>query len=110
MKAQLKMHHGTPTVFLDDQPAFFGCHLIGGIIPEDMLRNQPYMRRYAEAGVHIYSCGSPNEIFAPHGADEPDRFDFSVLDPGMQIYVDADPQALFLLRLQFDTRWLPWWN
>jgi hypothetical protein len=29
VKAQLKLHNGTPTVFLDDQPTFFGCHLVG---------------------------------------------------------------------------------
>ena len=112
MKAQLKMHNGTPTVFVDDQPIFFGCHLIGGIDPDEMKLQQPYMRRYAEAGVHIFSCGSPNEMWVAHRPDEPDIFDFSMLDAGMQRYIEADPQALFLMRMQFDTRSSPanWWN
>jgi hypothetical protein len=112
MKAQLKLHNGTPTVFLDDQPAFFGVHLIGGIDPDEMLLQQPWMRRYRDAGVHIYSCGSPNDIWQPHQAGDPVPYDFSVLDAGMQRYIDADGEALFLLRMQFDTRWSAdnWWN
>ncbi len=112
MKAQLKLHNGTPTVFLDDVPAFFGCHLIGGIDPDEMLLQQPYMRRYRDAGVHLYSCGSPNDIWQPHQAGEVVPYDFTVLDAGMQRYIDADPEALFLLRMQFDTRWSAnnWWN
>jgi len=112
MKAQLKLHNGTPTVFLDDLPAFFGCHLIGGIDPDEMLLQQPYMQRYRDAGVHLYSCGSPNDIWQPHQPGETVPYDFTVLDAGMQRYIDADPQALFLLRMQFDTRWSGnnWWN
>ena len=112
MKAQRKRHNGTPTVFLDGQPAFFGCHLIGGIDPDEMLLQQPWMRRYRDAGVHIYSCGSPNDIWQPHRRGEPVPYDFTVLDAGMQRYIDADPAALFLMRMQFDTRWSAnhWWN
>ena len=69
MKAQLKLHNGTPTVFLNDAPAFFGCHLIGGIDPDEMLLQQPDMRRYRDAGVHLYSCGSPTDIWQPHTAE-----------------------------------------
>ena len=53
MKAQLKLHNGTPTVFIDDQPAFFGVHLVGWMHPDRLAENQPYARKYAEAGVHI---------------------------------------------------------
>ena len=35
MKAQLRNHNGTPTVFFDDVPAFFGCHLVGGMDPKN---------------------------------------------------------------------------
>ena len=112
MKAQLKMHNGTPTVFLNDQPAFFGCHLIGGMDLEQMLLEQPYMRRYAGAGVHIYSTGTPNETWPGPRPDNAYPYDFSMVLPGMQRYIDADPQALFLVRIAFDTRWTPgtWWN
>jgi len=112
MKAQLKMHNGTPTVFLDDQPAFFGCHLIGGMDPAAMKLDMPYMRRYAEAGVHIYSTGTPNETWPGPRPGNPYPYDFSMVPAGMQPYIDADPKAMFLVRMAFDTQWTPgrWWN
>ena len=42
MKAQLKLHNGTPTVFLNDQPAFFGVHLVGYMEPARLTGNQPW--------------------------------------------------------------------
>jgi len=112
MKAQLKMHNGTPTVFLNDQPAFFGCHLIGGMDPAAMKLDMPYMRRYAEAGVHIYSTGTPNETWPGPRPGNPYPYDFSMVPAGMQPYIDADPKAMFLVRMAFDTQWTPgrWWN
>lgn len=48
MKAQLKHYHGTPTVFLDDQPAFFGCHLVGYMDVKNPTENQDIARKYTE--------------------------------------------------------------
>ena len=55
MKAQLKPHNGTPTLFLDDQPAFFGDQLVGYMYPDNVNEHQPYSQKYGDAGVHIYS-------------------------------------------------------
>ena len=112
MKAQLKMHNGTPTVFLNDQPAFFGCHLVGYMDPNNLDENQHIARKYAEAGVHIYSIDTLNvEWCGPHAGD-PSHYDFSIVVPRMQSYIDVDPHATFLLRMCFETRWTPgnWWN
>jgi hypothetical protein len=35
MKAQLKNYNGTPTVYLDGKPSFFGCHLVGYMDPQN---------------------------------------------------------------------------
>jgi hypothetical protein len=45
VKAQLKNHNGSPTVFIDGQPVFFGCHLVGYMLPDRLLENQPYARK-----------------------------------------------------------------
>ena len=54
MKVRLKPHNGTPTVFIDDQPAFFGAQLVGWMHPDKPTEHQPYARRCAEAGIHIF--------------------------------------------------------
>src|SRR5678816_2189409 len=112
MKAQLKLHNGTPTVFLDDQPAFFGCHLVGGMDPKNLTENQPHVKKYAEAGVHIYSVDNFSYDWVGPRPDNPLPYDFKDVVPRMQTYIDMDPQALFLMRMSFDTRWPPsdWWN
>ncbi|MFN8446087.1 MAG: hypothetical protein U0175_35175 [Caldilineaceae bacterium] len=112
MKAELKMHNGTPTVFLNDQPIFFGCHLVGYMYPDKLTQHQPYARRYAEAGVHIYSVDTLTHEWPGPRPDNPSPYDFSLVAPRMQSYIDVDPQAMFLLRMGFETRWAPnnWWN
>ena len=81
MKAQLKPHNGTPTVFIDDQPAFFGCHLVGYMHPDHLLDNQPYARKYAEAGVHIYSVDNFTHEWVGPRPDNPSPYDFSLVVP-----------------------------
>ena len=112
MKAQLKIFNGTPTVFLDDQPAFFGCHLVGYMDPKNLLENQPYARKYSQAGIHIYSIDTLTQEWCGPRPGHPEPYDFSIVVPRMQSYIDVDPQALFLLRMGFETRWSPgnWWN
>jgi hypothetical protein len=112
LKAQLKSHNGTPTVFLDDRPAFFGCHLVGYMYPDKLKEHQPYARKYAEAGVHIYSVDNFTHEWVGPRPHDPSPYDFSVVLPRLQSYLEVDPQAMFLLRMGTDTRWLPnnWWN
>lgn len=112
MKAQLKQHNGTPTVFLDDQPAFFGCHLVGYMYPDKPNEHQHIARKYAEAGIHIYSVDNlTHEWVGPHPERE-GQFDFAAVAPRLQSYIDVDPQATFLMRVGLDTRWAPssWFN
>jgi hypothetical protein len=109
MKAQLKMLNGTPTVFLDGQPAFFGCHKLGTMSDEDLRITTPVIREHARVGIHIYSIDAKNNArCGPH----PDIYDFSGVKSNLQSLIDADPQALFLLLFQLETRGLPndWWN
>jgi hypothetical protein len=112
MKAQLKKYNGTPTVFLDDQPAFFGCHLVGYMRPDEFKISQPYVRQYAEAGIHIYSVDSLTHEWVGPRPDNPGHYDFSLVGPRLESYVEVDPEAKFLLRVSLETKWLPasWWN
>jgi hypothetical protein len=113
MKAQLKNHNGTPTVFLDDQPAFFGCHLVGSMDIHNPNEHQDIARKYAEAGVHIYSVDNiyPEEWTGPHPGN-PSPYDFSPVVPRLQSYIDADPEAKFLMRVYVETRLTDgnWWG
>ncbi len=112
MKAQVKNHNGTPTIFLDDRPVFAGIHWVAGIDPNFLEINQDCVRRFSEAGIHIYSIDAiSTEWCGPHPGN-PGHFDFFSVAPRLQNVIDADPDALFLLRLGFETRYLAnmWWG
>ena len=64
MKAQLKMHNGTPTVFFDDQPAFFAVHLVGYMMPDKLTEHQDIAKKYADAGVHIFHLNEAGNALA----------------------------------------------
>ncbi len=112
MKAQVKMHHGTPTVFLDDQPVFAGCQLLGSLRPEYLSYNQDVAREFARAGIHIYSIDAIGPEWCGPRPGNPSHFDFTPTAPRLQNFLDADPQALFLLRLGFEMRGptYDWWR
>jgi hypothetical protein len=113
MKAQLRDHHGTPTVFFDDTPVFFGCHLVGGMDPKNPNQHQEIARKYAQAGIHIYSVDNLNNVeWCGPRPGNPGHYDFWPVVPRLQGYIDVDPEAMFLLRMCFETRWTPdnWWN
>src|SRR5258706_12176450 len=112
MKAQVKQHNGTPTLFLDDQPVYGNMHLFGGWNPNGFEETLKAIRRFAANGIHIYSIDAVGpEWNGPHTGD-PQQHDYSETAPRLQRVVDADPDALFLLRLGFETRWQDpkWWN
>lgn len=112
MKAQLKNHNGTPTVFLDDQPAFFGCHLVGYMVPDKLTQHQSFAAKYAEAGVTIHSVDNFTHEWVGPRPDDPRQYDFTLVAKRMETYLEANPNALFLMRMGFDTRWPPstWFN
>ncbi len=112
MKAHIRNHNGTPTLFLNDEPAFAGMHLLGGISPAGLAVTQESIRAFAANGIHIYSIDAVDREWCGPRPGREGHFDFSVTGPRLRQVLDADPQALFLLRMGFETRWPPfnWWN
>lgn len=112
MNAQVKIHNGTPTLFLDGQPRHAGMQLLGSLDPAQRELNQRLLRVYAGAGIHIYSIDAVGPEWCGPGPGRAGHFDFTPTAPRLQEVIDADPQALFLLRMGFETRGLlnDWWN
>ena len=112
MKAQVKPHNGTPTLFLNDQPVYGNMHLFGGWNPNGFEETLKAIRRFAANDIHIYSIDAVGgEWNGPHAGDG-QQHDYSETAPRLQRVVDNDPDAMFLLRLGFETHWQnpKWWN
>jgi hypothetical protein len=80
MKAHVRMHAGTPTIFLDGKPVYAAFHLVGYVPTTDKLApTRHIMKGYSDAGVHLYStdvvtrewCGPRRPLPAPHGLRDP---------------------------------------
>jgi hypothetical protein len=112
MKAHVKKHHGTPTLYLDGEPTFAGIHLLGGLDPNAVSINQGIIRAFAANNVHINSIEAVEGDWCGPRPGNPNPYDFSKTASRFQQVLDADPQALFLLRMGFETYWphLNWWN
>jgi hypothetical protein len=108
--AEVKFHHGTPTLFLNGQPAFAGIYWVSG--PEkngwDFAEQA---KRNAEVGIHIYAfdVGKGREWIGP-GTDAAHPFDFSTVEARFGRILEADPQALFHLRIYLETGHEDWWE
>jgi hypothetical protein len=112
MKAQVKQHNGTPTLFLDDKPVYANIHLFGGWNPDGMDATLAAIRRFASNGIHIYSLDSLSSEWNGPRSGGPGEYEFAETAPRLQRVLKADPDALFLLRTNFETHWQSpkWWN
>ncbi len=112
MKAHIHLHNGTPTLFLDEKPTFANIHLLGTVLPAGLSATQESIRAFAKNGIHIYSIDAVGSEWRGPVPGDASHFDFRETAPRLQQVLDADPEALFLLRMGFETRYLPgnWWN
>ena len=110
MKATVQRHNGVPTLFLNDQPVFANCHLIGGLDPNAIDVIQASVRAFARNNIHIYSIDSVGSEWTTPRSGDNYTFDFTETAPRLQAIVDADPDALFLLRMGFETYYFDWWR
>ncbi len=113
MKVQIKPYNGVPTLFLDDHPTFASHQWLSNQPGPQGFAAAECVRLFGQAGVHLYAFGvaaAPDSCgywCGPQGrSGEP--YDFSMVEPQMRAILDEDPQALFHLRLYFETP--PWWN
>ncbi len=108
--AEVKFHNGTPTLFLNGRPTFSSIYWVSA--PErDAWEFADEARRNAEAGIHIYAfdVGKGREWVGP-STDPSHPFDFSTVEERFGRVLEADPQALFHLRIYLETGHGDWWE
>jgi hypothetical protein len=106
---EVKQYNGTPTLFLDGEPAFAGMGLVATPSTEGW-HDAENARALAKAGIHIYSfdAGKDFEWLEPKpGRSDP--FDFSNVEARYGRIVDVDPLARIHLRLHFEVQPDDWW-
>lgn len=103
--AQVKLHNGTPTLFLDGQPAFAGYLWASGPESESYPMAE-VARAYARAGIHLHAfdvgTGGPAPEWRGPGDGRRDHFDFSTVAARLGRILDVDPDARFHLRVHLE--------
>ena len=113
MKAQVRHHNGTPTLFLNDQPVFADCHWVGSLDAQYVTAETlASVRAFRDANIHIYSTDALSDEWTQPGPDSAHPFNFALMAGRLQTVLNEDPDALFILRIMFETKYLPnnWWN
>lgn len=111
MTAMLQMHNGTPTVFVDGQPIFMSYLWMAGPT-RDGYEHADTTKAYARAGIHAHAFDVGSQAQEPEwcgpapGRDE--HWDFSTLGTRFGRILDANPDALFHLRIHL--RMPAWWQ
>jgi hypothetical protein len=110
LAAEVRFHNGAPALFLNGRPAFAGIYWVPA--PEkDRWDFAEQAKRNSEAGIHIYAfdVGKGREWVGP-GTDPAHPFNFSTVEARFGRILEADPLALFHLRIYLETGHDDWWE
>ena len=107
--AEVKLHTGTPTLFLNGKPAFGAMCWVSPPSTENWL-DAECAAAVAKAGIHTYSfdAGKGYEWVEPKPGCL-DGFDFSAVETRYERIIAVDPDARFHLRLNFEVQPGDWW-
>jgi hypothetical protein len=121
--AEVKMHNGVPTVFVDGKPAFYDVIWMPTTDDKTADAVQRAVRACARrTGVHYYVIengtspfGYPAAPWIPGPRKGHDgHFDFSHVEQELRCFIDADPEARFHIRffLEMNPEWVEdrWWS
>jgi hypothetical protein len=109
-RAEIKSWNGSPALFLDGKPVFPAINWVSGPQP-DKWDFEEQARRSAETGIHIYAfdVGKGTEWVGP-GPGRQGDFDFSTVEARFNRVIQADPAALFHLRIYLEAGHDDWWE
>jgi hypothetical protein len=102
--AEVRMHNGTPTLFLDGRPAM-PAYLWTSPPLADKWEAHNAAKSAAAAGIHMYAfdVGVGTEWVKPD-------YDFSTVKARYGRVIDADPEARFHLRCHLEIGIDDWWS
>ena len=110
--ASVRPHNGAPTLFIDDQPVFGAVHWSPDPPPSGDWFAEPFVRQFADAGVHLIHCQAGTRGPGPEWDDPDERgntYYFERLLPRLRRLLEIDPDAYIILRVHLEMC-LPWWQ
>lgn len=111
-RAQIKLYRGTPTLFLDENPIFYGSWWSAGPTVDGWACAELIKADAVETGIHIYAFDVGPQEWSGPAQERKAHYDFSTVKARFERVLDADPQALFHLRiyLEMSDPQSKWWH
>ena len=106
-RASVKSFRGLPAVHINDHPVYFMMMMPSPYVKdEDIVKSS---RDFAAADINLYSdiaSTMPSFACKDWWLDEK-SYDFTIVDRRLQSFIDANPNALVILRIKLDPP--GWW-
>lgn len=110
VKAQVKTLNGRPVLHLNDRPTFAALNWVAA--PRtDGWDSEAQAASSRQTGIHLYAfdVGKGTEWIGP-GTTPSRPYDFSTLEARFGRVLEADPEALFHLRVYLEAGHGDWWE
>lgn len=109
---EIKNHNGTPTLFIDGKPSFYGTWWTAAPEAENWIRSDFAHENAAETGIHIYAFDVGRHEWTGPAEGRSNHYDFSSVEARYQRILDVDPDARFHLRfyLEMHEGFRKWWH
>ena len=110
--AEIKPHNGAPTLFLDGKPAFYGTWWTSPPTTEGWTASDVAKNNAAETGIHIYAFDVGSTEWCGPAPGRTSHYDFATVQARFNRVLEADPKALFHLRiyLEMSEPQSEWWH
>jgi len=100
--AEVRTYNGAPTFFLDGKPEFYGSWWVSPPTNEGWNASATIKKYSPETNIHIYAFDvGPTEWCGP-APGRTSHFDFSTVEARFNRILEADPKALFHLRIYLE--------
>ncbi len=112
LSAEIKMHNGAPTLFLDGRPVFYGAWWVSPPTNEGWAASDVSKMNAVETGIHIYAFDVGSTEWCGPARGRLSHYDFSTVQARFNRILEADPKALFHLRinLEMSEPQSQWWH
>ena len=109
---EIKDHNGTPTLFIDGKPSFYGTWWTAAPEKDTWIRSDFALANAADTGIHIYAFDVGRLEWAGPEEGRSGHFDFSSVEARYKQVLDADPEARFHLRIYLEMHegFRKWWH
>jgi hypothetical protein len=105
-------HNGTPTLFIDGKPTFYGTWWTAAPGEDHWSRSDFARNNAAETGIHIYAFDVGRLEWTGPTENGSSHFDFSTVEARFRKILEADPDARFHLRIYLEMHegFRKWWH